>query len=378
MAHDRVTNLVFPGNQGSTSTSLAEGNDTYVLRYRRDVGTSSQLGVLVTGREGEHYHSRLGGFDGRIALSPVDAIHFQALTAATYYAPILARPEEKIRGHALTFSYSHDARNWGWWAWGSRVSPDFRADTGFMPRVDTRTVGAGLRRTLWGRDGSVLNRSRFNLDASRTENFAGQVTDREIALSSRFEGPYQSLLILRASRRQSRLGNALFDQDRTTAFFNIRPSGAFTSSFRLSVGDEIDVANLRQGRIREISPGITWNLGRRFFLQLDHTLQQLEVHGETLFQAHLTNARVVYHLGLRTFVRAIVQRTAITREPRLYTFPVDARSRRLFVQYLFSYKVNPQTVVFAGYSDTRLGDDSVDQLRADRTFFVKLGYAWLL
>ncbi len=47
----------------------------------------------------------------------------------------------------------------------------------------------------------------------------------------------------------------------------------------------------------------------------------------------------------------------------------------LFNQFLFSYKVNPQTVVFLGYSDNQAGTQSFDLTRADRTFFAKVGYA---
>ena len=40
----------------------------------------------------------------------------------------------------------------------------------------------------------------------------------------------------------------------------------------------------------------------------------------------------------------------------LYRFAtVSPRSKRLFPQLLFSYKLNPQTVFFASYSGTRLG-----------------------
>ena len=50
----------------------------------------------------------------------------------------------------------------------------------------------------------------------------------------------------------------------------------------------------------------------------------------------------------------------------------------LFTQFLFSYKINPQTVFYVGYSDSSFGDDRVDLRRADRTLFLKVGYAWLL
>jgi hypothetical protein len=35
-----------------------------------------------------------------------------------------------------------------------------------------------------------------------------------------------------------------------------------------------------------------------------------------------------------------------------------------------------QTVAFVGYSDSHRGTDAIDLIRASRTFFVKLGYAF--
>ena len=58
--------------------------------------------------------------------------------------------------------------------------------------------------------------------------------------------------------------------------------------------------------------------------------------------------------------------------------PTDVRTRRLFSQYLFSYRLNPQTVLLAGYSDTydTFFASRFDQ--ASRTFFVKVGYGWVM
>ena len=55
--------------------------------------------------------------------------------------------------------------------------------------------------------------------------------------------------------------------------------------------------------------------------------------------------RVVYQFNIRTFVRAILQYTNIDRDPTLYEDEVDAQTRELGTQLLFSYKLNPQTVV---------------------------------
>ena len=61
----------------------------------------------------------------------------------------------------------------------------------------------------------------------------------------------------------------------------------------------------------------------------------------------------------------------------LYTDGREARFEQLFGQLLFSYKVNPRTVVFVGYSDNGYGASSYDLTRADRTLFAKIGYAWV-
>jgi hypothetical protein len=85
----------------------------------------------------------------------------------------------------------------------------------------------------------------------------------------------------------------------------------------------------------------------------------------------------MYYFNVRAFVRAILQYTDIERDPALYTFPVEERTRRLFQQYLFSYKLNPQTVLFVGYSDnaSNVNVPSIDLQQTNRTLFIKIGYA---
>ena len=55
----------------------------------------------------------------------------------------------------------------------------------------------------------------------------------------------------------------------------------------------------------------------------------------------------------------------------------DRRSRDLLGQFLFSYKLNPQTALLLGYSDNQLGSRGIDLTRTDRTFFLKASYAWV-
>jgi hypothetical protein len=127
----------------------------------------------------------------------------------------------------------------------------------------------------------------------------------------------------------------------------------------------------------QIEPSVRYNPGLHLRTRLSHVYQTLDVKGGRLFTANLTQLTTVYQLNVRTFLRAIFQYTDVQRASELYVNPVDRSTERLFSQLLFSYKLNPQTVLFAGYSDNARGDERVDLTRADRSFFFKVGYAWV-
>lgn len=91
--------------------------------------------------------------------------------------------------------------------------------------------------------------------------------------------------------------------------------------------------------------------------------------------AQLTAA---WQFNPRAFVRAIVQHVGYDFSTELYPNGRDPEHRELFTQLLFSYTVNPRTVLFLGYSDNALGTSTFDLTKTDRTLFAKIGYAWLL
>jgi hypothetical protein len=62
----------------------------------------------------------------------------------------------------------------------------------------------------------------------------------------------------------------------------------------------------------------------------------------------------------------------------LYAFEVDAHSQELGTQLLYSYKINPLTKFFVGYSDVAMQDDTLTDLtRSEQSIFMKFSYAWL-
>ncbi len=379
---DNRTNLIFPANQESDDTSLAQENAVGVLRYRLDVGRNSTLGVLATDRQGEGYTNRLYGADGHLRVSGVDTLRFQFLRSDTRYPdPVtldFGQPGGDFTGSAYALRYLHEARNWFWLAAYDDLGRGFRADTGFIPRVDTRRAEGILERVKWGKPGAALTRGIVGLWGSRTEDHDGLLTDQDFGIHTVLLGPRQSFLFARVAARKEYFEGVTYDQTTEEFDSNIRPTGDFTLSLAGRFGDAVDYDNSRPGRLVRIRPGVLYDIGRGMHVQIDHTLERLTVAGGRLYEANLTQLRLVYQFSLRTFARAIVQRTGTRRDPSLYLNPVEPRDRDVLKQFLFSYKVNPQTLIYAGYSDTRTTEDYIDFTLKDRTLFVKLGYAWLM
>ena len=111
---------------------------------------------------------------------------------------------------------------------------------------------------------------------------------------------------------------------------------------------------------------------------LNHTYERMNVQDVRLYNANISQLTAVYQFNVRTFFRSIIQFVNYNYNPSNYTFDIDSEYKRFFTQLLFSYKINPRTVLFLGYSDNYQGDQDIKLTQSNRTFFVKLGYAWVL
>ena len=382
VAQDSVTNLIFPGSTSSDSDSFDFGNDTAVMRYRRDFGKASSIGMIVTGRQGDDYENLVAGIDGLYRFRESDSVRFQVLGSRSLYPEEIAEDFEQPFGQfddaSYLFSYVHDSRNLRGWARYEDVGEGFRADMGFMPRVDYKEAVTGLERHWWGESGDWYNRISAGGEYERSEDHSGQLLNQEFDVWGIVQGPMQSFVFLDLASREEYWDGRLFDLNVVRSFLGFRPNGMIRLEMSSRFGDQIDFDNTRPGTEVYLSPEISLNLGLRVRADIEYTYQRLDVDEGQLFDAHLSQLRLVYQFNIRTFVRAIVQYENVNRDTELYIDEVDANSKDLFGQFLFSYKLNPRTVVFVGYSDTREGGQDLSLTQANRTFFLKLGYSWVL
>jgi hypothetical protein len=382
VTRDGVNNLVFPGPFSSDQTSLGDDVTGIVARYRRDVGQASTIGTLVTSREANPYHNRVGAIDGSIRLSQTQRLQFLATYSRTDYpAEVVAafdQPAGDFGGEGAWAEWGYGSRNWFGGLAYTHVADDYRADFGFVPQVGYRGPEFEIGRVFWGSADRWFNRITIEVDGYRQDDQGGELIDQEVEPAVSWSGPLQSFVRFEFNLNDTAFARETFDLVRPVVIIEMQPRGWLGIDFFATWGDQIDFANARKADNLLLEPALELRLGRPLSVALRHTYQRLSLEGDEIFTAKLSQLRALYHFNVRSFVRVILQYRDVDRNPALYQDPVTSESRQLFTQLLFSYKVNPQTVLFAGYTDTRLGGGTVDLTQNDRTFFIKLGYAWRL
>jgi hypothetical protein len=378
-ARDALTNLLFPANQGSVPTSLNQESYAAVGRLRQDLGEASYVGGLYTGRFGDGYQNQVAGLDLFHQFNRSLSVRAQYLGSLTEYPVTVAgafgQPSGTFTGGGFRASLQRQTARWYTAVSYDDRSPSFRADAGFVPRVDVRTA-YGEHVLIFRRSRGWYTQLAAGAFYQRTHNHGGDLTDEVAGAGFNYNGPLQSSGALRYLHFRERFGDVLFDLDQVNGNVSLQPTANLGFGVSASLGEAVDFTNARRSHQLTLSPSARISLGRGLGISLSHDYQRLSHERSEVFTANLFQTRVLYNFSVRTFIRAIVQYRSVDRNVAKYTVPVSEFDEGLFSQFLFSYKVNPQTVVFVGYSDNHAGTDTFDLTRANRTFFAKVGYAW--
>ncbi len=380
VVRDEVTNLIFPGSESSSSGSLGMESTASVLRYKLDIGDRYTVGALATDREGRDYFSRLVSCDGNLLLTNTDQIQFQIMGSSTEYPDDIAsqfgQPNGKLEDYFVAFEYDHDARSWYWWLDYDEVGDDFRADLGFIPMVGYRNAEGGVNYTWHGRPGGWWSNCTVGNELSYYENSDGQLLSQAGSVWLSYNGAHQSNMYVEGSQSREAHNNAEFDLTGLSIEGGFNATADLRLYFWGGFGDRIDYANTRLGRRTFLNPSFAWHLGDHLLLEFDHAFERMTAADRRLYDAHASQLSGYCHFSVRSFLRIVLQYLDVRYNADNYTFEIDPEYRHLLTQLLFSYKINPRTVLYLGYSDNHLGTSEFDLTRNDQTLFTKLGYSW--
>lgn len=383
LAEDSINNFAIPDNNGTSVFSLDQSVLNSVLRWRKDVGGASALGIMLTNREGEDgYFNRVATVDGDFRLSERSRFQLQAAGSETQYplefAQAVGQDTDAFSGYAVQGLYFYGDRDWAG-SFGYRTfSPDFRADAGFIPRTNFKTWRGDINRVFWGEDDDWYSNYQFGLLALRTEDHDGRLTDQRVAFSGGLEGPLQSEIEFQIANQDQISGDQFFeDLLQYNVEVEMQPTGKFRFEVELDWGDGVDFSFDRQAETFTFSTEFELKIGDHLNAQLEYLNFELDVDAGRFFTAELGQMQLVYQFDARTFIRGIFQYRTLDLEPEQTPVPNLPDIESLFTQLLFSYKINPQAVAFLGYSENREGFAGSSLELEDRSFFFKLGYAWI-
>jgi hypothetical protein len=382
VARDATTLVLVPGVLGSGFEQLDQKADVAVGRYRYDVDTRFSVGAIGTFRQGDDYANNVAGVDARWKQGAHTLTAQLLHSQSEYPTQIVDEYRDELgddptpAGNAWRAEYAFSNRNWNFDSWHEDIDPGFRADLGFMGQVgyDKSLVGGGH---TWYMDGKAFNRFDVNGDFDVTHRFDGQLLEREWEGQVSTQGPKQSQVSLHGMTRVRFWQGALFDEHYVDLNGNFRPTGNLQVGAYLQVGTMLDLDAAETGHRTELEFWGNANVGRGIAMDWDLVHQVMRRDGGTAFTATVLNAGGSWQFDPRQRLRLTLQGSDVEHDLSLYANPIEEHSRDWAAQMVYSYKVNPRTVMYAGASYGAFMDDEHQEMFGDtRSVFLKLSYGF--
>ena len=425
---DDSTNILIPGNRASSVATIEGKSKATALRYRYNYSDNITLGWISTLRAADDYQNAVHGFDARFRLSTYDVFKFQSLYSNTEYPTdlyhqfcdsddaedcltpeqmqcefsnciynekILRTLEDKpFSGNAFRVGYYHNDSKWDYRVSYDRQNAGFRADLGFISRVDHNRFVIGADRKWYADPGQWWSKVKINSDWDISHNDNNELIEKEFEINAQVEALYGSHIRLGVATRDkvgrrhdgSSLdidGNAtLFTENQIRLSASIKPILGLNLHTNFKYGDAIDYSNNRLGLTKEMRTSINWNINKHLELKLKQTFNHLDADNANLFIARLTDFRTTYQFDVKSFLRFSIIYNNTSRNPENYLFSdpddINRHSKSFSSELLYAYKINPQTVFYLGYSDRHHAQENFSDLEQNqRSMFMKFSYAWM-
>ena len=389
-----------------------------VLRYKRDVGEESSIGLIGTSYNFIENHNQAGGFDGRFRINSQTAFSFQALgtTSRTFFFDP-DRGENVYRtGNGFGYAWGLDksGRHLSYNLGGSGRTNDYRANVGFTLRTNSNTNTMLVRYRSEPKPDAKLISWSVQDNAYITYDWQGRIQAWEHDPSVSFNFSHQTSLAFTAfigrektyeeefgpkranAREGTFIGN---DSERRTAYkglevaFDTNPSKKYSLSFLTWYGWGLFDFDFGGGpRFPRVSPAALLDPnaaldpgpGNQWFANFNFTYQPTEALRTTFdytksrlvrrdtklaaFDSNLFTSRTTYQFTRFTFARVRID--------------YDTLESNVKAQLLLAWTPNPGTSFYVGYNDDLnyngfspfTGRREPGFQRNSRTFFIKMSY----
>ncbi len=382
-AEDRNSPIIVPGEEGSDFVETSMKSFSNVLRTRYDLGSESFIGALATTRNFAKAHNYVGSIDwnflfldnfyfmGQAGYSDTKEINDTVLFSSGRSFGSTGRTAtfdgERLYGTGMQVDLKRNARDYSFDLSYSNSTPTFQAQDGFITGTGTRNITLWHGYTIYPTTDVIDNASLQMNTGYRFDDIGTQI-ERWI-----WVGAYAQL----KAQTNLYVGYIPFDNEmfhdvrfghiyRTEFSVNSNPSSTIAVYFNGSVGRFIYRADDPElGRGNNFYLETVIKPTERFSFDLSYARSRLwSVNtGNLFYDGYITRGVIVYQFSPELFVRLISQ--------------YDQFAKRIQIDPMVSYKLNPFTVFYAGsnHGFSKFGMPYGIE-RTAQQFFVKVQYLW--
>ncbi len=373
--------VIIPSPVGSNFAQQPGSSTALIGRYKHNMGESF-IGALATARQNQGGgYNRVAGPDFEWRLSSHDVVDGQALFSATQTPnrPDLASQWDgrKLSSYAADVSFQHSTKRFDFMTEAKDFGDDFRADNGFVPQVGFRSNYAETGWTF--RPSGFFQRIRTYAMGEYDSLQTGAKLYSMMSAGFGADGKYSSFTRIRFASEMFRVNDKMLPRRVVFLTEQFSPSRIVSQlSVDGYIGQDIDYTNGRTGPGANFSYGGTFRPTNHMEVSLSNALSWLDIDRERLFTAQTERLTVRYTFNSKTFFRLILQNERTNQNVWQYApAMVDPHDGELATQFLWAYKLNWQTVFYAGYGNLMEADTITGQLlRSNRQFFLKVSYAF--
>ena len=393
-----------------------DGNDNPlygIVRLRREFGRAYTLGSVLTARQDGSDFSRLAGADLRIYHSRLYFLQFQAAQSWTDSLGV------GRNGSLLQADWDRTGRQWGFHYALRALEPGFGAAAGFVNRTGIVEARSFNRLSFYGPKGAAVQTfgtfimvdRLWDYDAPRRPlvetvetinptatlrggwQLSGALSRRSFAYDP---AAYSNLTLFRQGPADEPVPPGAFtvpgrERNQISGSFRVTTPTLqrLSASGGLSFGDTPIFREAAPGKSMRLDGAVELRptAALRTTLQVSHLTLDRDRDGSEFSTETIPRIKTEYQLTRAVFFRLVAQYAARSRSPLVNRdgIPIlvngiadaGSSSNELSMDWLFSYRPIPGTLVYVGYGSTMEEPDDFrfSELRRTRDgFFSKVSY----
>ena len=380
-ASDRNTPYIVPGEEGSDVVETAINSFSNVARVRYDFGKESFAGAMITARNTSTAHNYVAGVDWNMRFWDNHSFRGELFTSDTKELNDLplfsdartfgsgghnaAFDGERYGGTAMNLSFQREARDYSFSVSYQDRSPGFQAHNGFVPSNNLRIAMVEQQYTFYPNNALADSWSLFT-DAGLHFNYDGMRKELWFlpGISAQLKSQTNVTLTYFAVNNELFKGIQFNHINRIQINVNSRPISALALIFNGSLGRFInrsDIPDLGSGHTMSLTAQIRPTSQLQIELSYSRAKLTSIATGELFFDGYIARTVGTYLFTSQFLLRVIGQYDQFNKAFDFYP--------------LFSYKLNPYTICYAGSTYSLVDySQSYGVRMTARQFFLKLQY----